>query len=473
MDAVRIEKKVYFQLVSTFSIYLLNVFVQLSNQAQASVDGDNSLPPTLAESSWAMRDHGRHHGISSTPPPQPPIPEVFISTETRARSPNLAEPRAMTPSSSFYANGMRSSTPPMNPWNPYLRSYGRIYEPYNLSLNQYDTTPSNWMVSNETSQRSMPNYQLSSHVHMMPSFRFDTYSTMRRALSRPRSNRSFLQYSVAERETTEPNLFVSSVPVIEISSDEEEAARAIPLELSRQTSAISSIHSTGDDSSSENRSRIEPTTALPEQRTLTESKPIKPLYFRRRSSSEESTSSTGDYNRHHHHNNEHNYQLPHPHPHPHPHPRYYVPQRRHSESPALNLSSGMKRSHPHSPPHQPIKRSRSPGPSILSRPMNYFARDTPIAELNESHSSDDEPEERNTKPNVSLIDADIKPSVRAITPSPSTSNNNADDDNNIEHKIKIRIKREFKTEATNTECVENNVESKEHLRPLIAEFKQE
>lgn len=420
------------------------------------------------ESNWALRHPGRQINMSTPPPP-----EIFIPAE--ARSPALPQTmrHATPPPYEVYqpSDGMRPVSPQLNPWNPYLRSYGRVY----YGVNQYENPPRNWLVSNEPSQRPLQNYP-SSRIHMVPSFRdfnapnmsaLPLGEQMRRTLSRPRSNRSFLHYrgtsnvvvgngggsnsnGIDGREMVDDENIsgYSSLPVIEISSDEDEP-RLMPVELAprpdsnNSTSARSSFnHSNKENMVS--RQRFENAARSPSRRITAESKPNIHAQIRR-TSSEDSIATPANQNYHAHHQHLHHHHQP-------------------DEALALNLSNRMKRPHRHSPPqsHQ----------SKHCRINNEHRNSRQTAETTESHSGDDSPLiQARKKPNINEIDTTVN-STNA-----STTQAIDNDDNNIEQKFKIRIKREFKTETNNnnTESVDNEtvVDTKEHLQPLIADIKQE
>lgn len=386
------------------------------------------------------------------------------------------------------ADGMRPASPPLNPWNPYLRSYGRMYHPYGLGVNQYENPPRNWMVSNEPSQRPLHSYQ-TSRIHLVPPFREFNPSlsamplgeSMRRTLSRPRSNRSFLHYrsgaggansagsaggggsagvagSAGVREMTENENIsgYSSLPVIEISSDEDEP-RSMPVELatrpdSNNSSTIRPI--AFNHSNKENiitRSSVENAIRSPSRRTPAESK-LNIHAQIRRTSFEDSNSTSA--NHHHHHNQVHHHH--HNHHNHHHHQQHHQPD----EALALNLSNRMKRRH--SPPQsQQSKYCR-----IDTEYQN--SRQTPGTIDSHNGSGDESPAQK--KPNINEIDTTIN-STSANILQPIDN-----DENHIEQKFKIRIKREFKTEAnSNSENVDSEtvVDTKEHLQPLIADIKQE
>lgn len=433
-----------------------------------------------AEQNWGVRNHGRHVNIS-TPPPQELFPE-FIPVESivnhggpeaRIRSPARVTQRHVTPPpyEIFHpTDGVRAASPPLNPWNPYLRSYGRVY-PYGLGVSQYENPSQNWMVANEPAQqRPLQNFQ-QSRVHLVPSFR--DYNTnlsamplgesMRRTLSRPRSNRSFLHYrgtgghSVNHHDVAEDenNSGYSSLPVIEISSDDEDEPRVMPVELTMRPNSnnSSSARSSFNHSNKENiliRQRLATHQSPSSRRTPAEVKPNIHAQMRR-TSSEDSISSSANPHHHHHH-----------HGHHHPHHAHQA-----NDASALNLSNRMKRPHRYSPPQsQQNKHYRLEG-------EHRNSRQTP--ETTDSHSADNESPvqaDKKQKPNVNEIDATINSTSASI----SQPINNDDDTNHVEQKFKIRIKREFKSETNNTSesaDSESVVDTKEHLQPLIADIKQE
>lgn len=424
------------------------------------------------ESNWALRQHGRHINIS-TPPPS----EIFLPAEARIRSPSLPQRHPTPPSYEIYpsSDGLRAASPPLNPWNPYLRSYGRVY-PYGLGVNQYENQARNWLVSNEPSQRPLQHYP-QSRVHIVPTFRdlnphasaLPLGESMRRTLSRPRSNRSFLHYrgsgSVGggggggghEMADDENNSGYSSLPVIEISSDEEEP-RMMPVEMSTRpnsnnsSSARSSFNNHSNKENILHLQRFENAIRSPSHRTSAESKPNIHAQMRRTSSEDSIPSSANHFHHqnhqpnHHHHHQHHNY-------------------HQQDETSALNLSNRMKRPHRYSPPQS--------HPNKHYRINNEYRNSRQTPETTESHSADDEspPIQARKKPNVNEIDTTVNSTSASIS-QPITN-----DDNNIEQKFKIRIKREFKTEAnSNSEIVDSEtvVDTKEHLQPLIiADIKRE
>lgn len=415
------------------------------------------------ESNWPLRQPGRHINIS-TPPPS----EIFLPAEARIRSPSLPQRHPTPPSYEIYpsSDGLRAASPPLNPWNPYLRSYGRVY-PYGLGVNQYENPPRNWLVSNEPTQRPLQQHYPQSRIHIVPTFRdlnphvsaLPLGESMRRTLSRPRSNRSFLHYRGGggtadngghEMADDENHSGYSSLPVIEISSDEEEP-RMMPVEMSirpdsnNSSSARSSFNHHSNKENILSRQRFENAIQSPSRRTPAESKPNIHAQIRR-TSSEDSISSSA--NQFHHQNHQ-------------PHHRHHQHHNHHQQpdETALNLSNRMKRPHRYSPQSHQNKHHR-----INNEYRN--SRQTP--ETTESHSADDEspPIQARKKPNVNEIDTMVNPTNASI------SQPIANDDNNIEQKFKIRIKREFKTEPnSNSEIVDSEtvVDTKEHLQPLISD----
>lgn len=394
--------------------------------------------------------------MSSTPPPL----DLLIPTEPSGiRSPILPEPSITPPTYDVYPLSDQTirNSPPLNPWNPYLRSYGRVY-PYGLGVRQYENGPRNWMVSmrDEPVRPILPNYQpvnMQSIDYTLPRSSSPNVTEMRSALNRPRSNRSFLHYRNDGRDLAEPeaNLDYSTLPVIEISSEEDEdEARSLPIELTRRfdgnnvRSPFNRSHANKENVL--NRSRFENAFTCGLRRTPAESKPIIHAH-NRRSSSEESISSTANHQHYHHHMDD-----------------------------VLNLSNRMKRPHRHSP-HVPNKHCRLNGECRHSRRS---------PETNELHNAVEPNETSNRRPNVDEIDNNVN------STSASTSQSIDNTDNNMERKFKIRIKREFKTEFKpeiktefktefKTELSNDNVgadseiapDTKEHLKTLITNIKQE
>lgn len=415
------------------------VFKQLSNQAQPSVDGDNSLP---SEPNWAMRQHGRENILMSTPPP----PDMFVPTEPRIQSPQR---QSTPPPYEVYTQNDTNlrATPPLNPWNPYLRSYGRVY-PYGLHANQYENEPRNWgdSIRDERTPRSLlSHYQIGYLPVIRTQISFGTVPNVddvRRNLVRTRPNRVFLYRGVAHAgANAENHSGCSNLPVIEISSDEEEA-RSLPVDFSRITENNSDTAHPSFNRSSRNKenilihSRLGNVTSSPTRRTPVESKPNIQTHSRR-TSSDGNISSTANHHHHHQHHN-------------------------HQTDDGMNVNSRiMKRPHRHSP-YGPIKQYRDNNECRHSRltPENI-----------ESHTTDEQDELANRKPNVNEIDNNVN-STNA-----NTSQAVITDENIIERKFKIRIKSEFKIEPSNnnSEHVDNEivVDTKEPLQSLIADIKQE
>lgn len=424
-----------------------------------------------------MHQHGRH---APSPPSsefianeasrrnaQTPPPSDFISsasrmraspTARRATSPPIVQHSTPPPYDYFTPidSRMRNSSP-LNPWNPYLRSYGRVY-PYSMGVNQYENAPRNYVVSmRDTSPqpRSLPTYP--PRVHLVPPYREFNPSlsslplgdTMRRSLSR-RSNRSFHQYrhddslGVVDSEN-HPRYFSNAV--IEISSDEDETRPSVAEFLRHPESVRSPFSRSG--ANKENilmRSRHQNVTMSPSRRPSAETKPIAHI---RPSSSEDNISSS-------------------------------VNHFQNDDSLALNLSNRMKRPHRFSPQNS----------NKHCRFGHGFRRNRSQSQDTASSYSADESEQVRKKPNIKT-EADNMAVVNSTSASTSqlsdndnNNNNNGNSNNsehNVEQKFKIRIKREFKTESNCTsESNENaNQESeavadtKEHLRPLIADIKQE
>lgn len=128
----------------------------------------------------------------------------------------------------------------MNPWNPYLRNYGRVYNPYSVTASLHNNSipiQPNWvnLTRNNLMCRTHPNNE-------MLSIPFQTYrsnasldrfasspsreSPHRTLHSRPRSNQSSHHYQRSTPlQNIEQNFDYSSLPPIEISScssDEDE-----------------------------------------------------------------------------------------------------------------------------------------------------------------------------------------------------------------------------------------------------------
>lgn len=438
---------------------------QLSNQAQASIDGDNSLS---AEQTWSSHQPRRHR---VTPPSM------------------IRAPITPPPASSFeYYTRMRSS-PPLNPWNPYLRSYGRVY-PYNVAVNQYENAPQNYVVMRENSPQQVTPANYAAHVHLVappPPPPQPTYREfrMRQTLLRPiRSNRSSFHHYRHGVQDAEISSGYSSLPVelIEISSDEEDNGdNARP---GHHTPSFSRRHS------EHNRTpcnRNGSNSAIVFVRSPSHQMPVEPKSnshapHLRTTSSEENISSSRNH-----------YQT--------------------DDGLALSLSNRMKRPLRFSP-HSPSKLYRRSHASRRS--------DSNFSSENTSSYSNDEFENGRTRPSVCLNNVNINAITTASTLQPinnsnndttndiqhhhnhhhhdhyhynnNTNNNNSsnnthnncnDTDSNNEQNeqkpFKIRIKREFKIESndmnkSNIENIVNEsvvVDTKAHLRPLIANIKQE
>lgn len=392
---------------------------------------------------------------------------------------------------------MRSSLP-LNPWNPFLRSYGRVY-PYNVAVNQYENAPHNYVVMRENSPPERPSANYATRIHLVaqpptpPPQPIPTQhqycdfnnplpmgESMRRSLARPRSNhsRSFHHYRHGVQDA-EISTGYSSLPVelIEISSSEEEDngenARRI------DTPSFSRRHSEHIRPTSNRNSLF---VRSPSHRVPAESKqPNIHAAHIRPTSSEDNISSSGN-------------------------------QYRADEPLALSLSNRMKRPHRFSP-HSPSK---------LYRRSHVCRRsDSNNTSENASPYNSDEFENGRNRPRVCLNDSNINPTTVASTSqsisnrmsniisnnnendihhhnhhhphchhhtsnseTAHTRNNNNDTDSSNneqkEQKFKIRIKREFKIEpndkSENNENVESEsvvVDTKVHLQPLIANIKQE
>lgn len=413
-----------------------------------------------------MHQHGRH---IPTPPPQP---DLFTSSGSRIRTPpvvrRVATPPVVrqisTPPPYEYFTPIESrmrNSPPLNPWNPYLRSYGRVY-PYNIGVNPYENTPRNYVVSMRDSSpqpRSLPTYP--PRVHVLPSYReynnpsissLPLGESMRRTLARPRSNRSFHHYRHSAHEPdTEDNPRHSSIAVIEISSDDEEDARLTPVGFTRHRDSPRCSSFIRNSANKENmlmRNRQRHVTLSPARRTPADVKPNIHAPIRPSSSEDNISSSANHYHG--------------------------------DDTSALNLSNRMKRPHRFSPQ----------GSSKHCRIGSEFRRNRSHSQETTSSYSADELEQERQKPNVRELDANINSmnasTSRTIDNGNGNGNGNGNSnnsDNNVEQKFKIRIKREFKKESnTNTESNQTNqgnqesgaaVDTKEHLRVLIADIKKE
>lgn len=482
---------------------LLQFIIQLSNQAQASsVDGDNSLP---AEPTWSAHQPRRHNIVTSpglrtgiTPPhfSTPPPPSSFEYYTP-------IEPR------------MRSSLP-LNPWNPFLRSYGnygRIY-PYNVAVNQYDSDPA-YLVMRESSspERTSANYPHASRIQMVPNppttpppppppqpqycgFNnpMAVGEPVRRTIVRPHRNssHSFHNFRHGVRDV-DISTGYSSLPVefIEISSSDEEDNREI--ERPREPTSFSRRHSEHNRPTC-NRSSL--FVRSPSHRVATESKlpnmQAGPSHMRPASPDDASSSLDGNYQG--------------------------------DEPLALSVNNRMKRPH-RSSPHSPSKLYRR------SHTCNHRTDNNYTPENISPFNGDEYELNGLNRSTVCINDSNIDPTSVASTSqsisnrmininSNSNNDNDNDNDNEIHHhnqhyphchlhnsnethasnninnddtdtnsteqneqKFKIRIKREFKIEPNDSsENNENNengesesvaVDTKAHLQPLIANIKQE
>lgn len=484
---------------------------QLSNQAQASsADGENSLP---AEPTWSAHQPRRHN---ITPPllvraPMTP-PRQFSTPPPPASSFEYYTPQI--------ESRMRSSLP-LNPWNPFLRSYGRVY-PYNVGVND-QSAPHNYVVMRENSSPERPSANYTTRIHLvaqpptpppapqpappqqqpppLSQHQYCEYApvhnplpmgeSMRRTLARPRSNhsRSFHHYRHGVQDT-EASSGYSSLPVelIEISSSDEEDDRGnarrstTPSYLRRHSEHV---RPTCNRNGSHNAVVF---ARSPVHRVRVKYVPnIHPTHMRT-TSSEENISTSGNH---------------------------YRTERADNE-PLINR---MKRPHRFSP-HSPSKLYRRSHGCCRSDSSSYRPENT-------SPYNSDEFGNGRSRPRLCLNDSNVNPTTVASTSqsfSNRMSNNNSSNDNaendihhhnhnhhsrhrnnddtlttcnnnnnnsdnsgnsssNIEQKeqkFKIRIKREFKIEpndnSKNNENVESEsvvVDTKAHLQPLIANIKQE
>lgn len=332
-------------------------------------------------------------------------------------------------------------SPPLNPWNPYLRSYGRVY-PYSL---QYENSPRNWIypqtAENESSERSLPSYQSRSQLNQ--SFReFDSTvnslplgDTLRQNLTRPRSNRSFHHYrnGIIDMAGAEEYPRHVNLPVIEISSDEEDT-RPMPADFFRPSDRHSGHSSFGrHNGNKENiltRSRLDHAVSSPLRRISAELRPNGLQHIKNAYSDENIPSSAN---------------------------------RSHTDELAMNLSNRMKRPNRHSL-HGSSKHYR----------LNNDADNRHTPENTNSNSSNgSEPVRKRS--NVSENDVNVN--TTSAMPSEPIDDSNGEDAN-VDRKFKIRIKREFKCEPKNNGENESNknddaIDTKENLRPIIADVKKE
>lgn len=415
----------------------------MSNQAQASVDGDISMP---AESSWVasddtsrMRFSTRHLTAITPPPPTDyflqPIQNPVTSTPPPPSQPHISGfmVASTPPPSEMPADVRLTSSPPLNPWNPYLRSYGRVY-PYSL---QYENSPRNWVFpprENEPSEQPLPNYpprtrlgsfrEFDSTVNSMP-----LCGTLRQNLSRSRSDRSFHHYrndGIRDMVGSDDHM-----RVIEISSDEEDIIRPMPADFFLSSDRENGHSSFGrHNTNKENlltRSRLGNLSSSPLRRISTESRP-NGLEHIENAYSDENISSIANQS----------------------HP---------IEPIAIDLCNKLKRPHRHSL-HGPSKHLRI----NINGTVN---RNTP--ETTNSNSSDESDHERKM-PNITEIASKVN-ATNAIPSESSTNNENSSG----EQKFKIRIKNEFKCEPKNNgdNSSNNIVDTKENLKSTIADIKIE
>lgn len=472
---------------------------QLSNQAQASsVDGENSLS---AEQAWSAQQPRRHN---LTPPllvraPQTP-PRHFSTPPPPASSFEYYTPPVET--------RLRSSLP-LNPWNPFLRSYGRVY-PYNVAVNDLDH---NYVVMRGNSSPERPAGNYSTRIHLeaqrltpplqpppQPQPEQQTQycnfapvhnplpmgESMRRALARPRSNhsRSFHHYRHGPQDT-ETNSGYSSLPVelIEISSSDEEDNEESAQRSNTPSSYLRRHSEHIRPTCSRNGSHASMFARSPVHRVRVKYVPNIHTAHMRPTSSEDNISSSANH------------------------------YRTDAEPLALSLSNNrMKRPHRFSP-HSPSK--------LYRRSHGCCRSDSNHTPENTSPYNSDEFRNGRSRPRVCLNDSNINP-IAVASPSQAISNrmssNNSNEGDNIdihqhnhhrsnsdahtcnanndtdnnnggssssnveqkEQKFKIRIKREFKIEPSdkseNNENVDSEsvvVDTKAHLQPLIANIKQE
>lgn len=443
-----------------------------------------------------MRSAHQLHRHNATPPSvrAPATPPRHFSTPP---PPQASSFDYYTP---IEAARMRHS-PPLNPWNPYFRNYGRIY-PYNVSLNQYESAPQNYVVVRESSSQQPTNYATRIHLVAPPASSppppppappppqqqqhqfcgefnrtvlnpLPMGESMRRTLARPRSNhtRSFHHYRHGEEDDDISSSY-SSLPVIEISSEEEENGDMTPLFVRRHSEHTRP--SRCNRTSSTNSNNTIRHIRSPSGRIQTEPKPnIQPPHLRT-ASAQDSGGSV----------------------------RYPA-----DESLALSCGNRMKRPH-HFSSHSPSK--------VYRRSNGCRRTDSNYTSENTSPYNNDEFENGRSRPRLCLNERNI-----SAEPTASTSNraNNADDShysphhnhyhhhdgtnncNNInnntdgsnneqteqkeqteskEQKFKIRIKREFKIEPNDRSEINENIDSesvvvdtKAPLQPLIAHIKEE
>lgn len=410
----------------------------MSNQAQASNDGDISMP---VDDTSRMRFSTRHLTAITPPPPTDyflqPIQNPISSTPPPPSQPHISGFLvASTPPPSEMPGDMRlTSSPPLNPWNPYLRSYGRVY-PYSL---QYENSPRNWVFPTtvpESSEQPLPNYpsrtrlgsfrEFDSSVNSMP-----LCGTLRQNLSRSRSDRSFHHYRTdGFRDMVGSDDHIERV--IEISSDEEDIIRPMPADFFLSSDRENGHSSFGRHNvNKENiltRSRLGNRASSPLRRISTESRPNGLEHIKNAYSDENIATSAN--------------------------------QSHANEPIAIDLCNKLKRPHRHSL-HGPSKHLRININGMVNQ-------NTP--ETTNSNSSDESDHERKM-PNIT----EIASNVNATNALPSESSTNNNQTSSGEQKFKIRIKNEFKCEPkSNGDNTSNNVvDTKENLQSTIADIKIE
>lgn len=409
---------------------------------------------------------------------------------------------------------MRSSMP-LNPWNPFLRSYGRVY-PYNAAaVNDLDH---NYVVMRGNTSPERPSTNYSTRIHLMaqrltpplqpppqqpqPQPQYCNFApvhnplpmgeSMRRALARPRSNhsRSFHHYRNGVQDV-ETNSGYSSLPVelIEISSSEEEEEEEDNEENAQRSNTPSSYLRRHSEhirpTCSRNGSHASMLARSPVHRVRVKYVPNIHGSQMRPTSSEDNISSSGNH------------------------------YRTDAEPLALSLSNNRMKRPLRFSPHSPSKlyrrshgccRSDSNHTSENTSPYNSDefgnGRSRPRLCLNDSNTGSiavATPSQvlRMSNNNSSIEVGDTDTDTRQHNHHRSNSdthacnnNNNNDTDNNNsggnstseqkEQKFKIRIKREFKIEPSdkseNNENVANEsvvVDTKAHLQQLIVNIKQE
>lgn len=446
---------------------------QLSNQAQASVDGDSSLP---AESAWPSNDDNnrlrfptRHLSVIT-----PPIAEYYLqpsngllpvpAAETRMRSSPARYIVSSTPPPPPSEHVLpisdvrMTSSPPLNPWNPYLRSYGRIY-PYSL---QYDNSARNWIRPARENERSLP----VSRIHMEPTTTLRDYDAnhslpipdegLLRDLSLPRSNRSFHHYRNGGRDMNgldEDGVGYSSLPVIEISSDEEDP-RPMPADFFRPTDRNGMRNRENRLAHLRNKYAI----IRPSRRNTnpTESQSTSPSPLSHRVSSASGLRRVSFVS-------ESNGLL-------------HIKNAYSDEN--ISSSANHRQMDSREPARsQAENRLKRPRRHLLHGSSKHYRTTTP--DSSNSNSSDESARVRK-KPIIGEIDSSANNTTNAPTQQ-SVEPNDSTVDNNAERKFKIRIKSEFKCEPKSTEENESKinrndddvVDTKENLQPLIAGIKKE